>query len=76
MTDNGKETLHPQVTAEKPEDEDDETFSNNYALAIAFGLPFGTLLGLLVFDNIGLGSALGLAFSPIIALFMGKMNKD
>ena len=75
MTDNGKETLHPQVTTEKPEDEDDETFSNNYALAIAIGLPIGTALGLLVFDNVGLGAALGLAFSPIIALFMGKMNE-
>ena len=75
MTDNERDSLHPQVTGEDPDDED-ETFSNNYALAIAFGLPFGTVLGLLVFDNIGLGVALGIAFSPVIALLMGKMNTD
>lgn len=76
MTDPDKELPTSQIAGPNPDEVDDETFSNNYALAIGLGLPFGAILGMLIFDNIGLGAGLGLALSPVIALFMGRMNTD
>ena len=71
----GKDIEQNPVPAAKSEDEDD-SFGENYAMAIALGLPIGMLFGLLVFDNIAIGSAFGLAFAPIIALFMKSRKTE
>lgn len=55
---------------------EDDSFGENYAMAIALGLPNGMIFGLLVFDNIAIGSAFGLAFAPVIALFMKNRKSE
>ena len=68
---------HPE-SAEEPQPEtpeNDEEFANNYGIAVAIGLPLGTVFGLLIFDNIAIGIGIGLAFAPVIALLM-KQARD
>lgn len=73
MTDSEKQLYQqPLPTEDAPETEDDGSFTNNYGMAIALGLPFGALIGLIFFDNLALGAGLGLVIAPIVAMMMSS----
>ena len=79
MSDNEKELHLKPVSADDPpvgseEEKQDARFANNYAMAIALGLPAGLLLGLLVLDNIALGLLIGAGLAPIVAAVMGNLK--
>lgn len=55
---------------------DDEKLANDYAMAIALGLPFGMLFGLLILDNISLGLIIGLAIATLVAFGRSTLRKS
>lgn len=59
-----------------PPEDTDTTFTQNYAIAIAIMLPLGFMVGLLLLDNMAIGMALALAFSPVAAIVMGQKNRE
>lgn len=76
MTDPEEQRLTETPVPDVSDDEKGELFANNYAIAIAIGVPIGMVFGLLVLDNIAYGLLIGAGLAPIIAAVMSNVRSS
>lgn len=72
MTDNDKLLQQRPLPADEPVTPEDEKQANRLAIGFAIFIPIGIALGLTVFDNVGIGVAIGLAMGGLYSLVMSR----
>ena len=75
MTDNDKLVHQRPLPADEPESVEDEDArqANRLAVGFAIFIPLGIVLGLIVFDNVGVGVAIGLAMGAVYSFAVPRI---